>query len=84
MPELTDEIDRLLRESIQAHEAARTARQSRGVNAKALLERARDLRHEALGLDPDRKATAWAAEVARLGRDVHPALLAFYDAQAPR
>lgn len=84
MSELVDDVDRLLRESIQAHEAARTARLTHMPHARAFLERARDLRYQALELDPDMTTKAWQNEAARLGSNVHPALLEFYQAKAPR
>lgn len=80
--ELDEQVDRYLRESMSAHEAARTLRRQRANDAKAVLARAKQLREAALALDPDRTSRAWQDEIDRIGRDIHNDLMAFYEGQA--
>lgn len=77
--ELDEQIGRLLRDSLSAHEAARTLRRQRANDAAAVLARAKQLRVAALALDPDRISLAWKDEIDRVGRDVHADLMAFYE-----
>lgn len=77
--ELDEQVDRYLRESMSAHEAARGLRRQRANDANAVLARAYQLRQSALELDPERTSPAWQSEVDRIGRDIHADLMAFYE-----
>lgn len=73
------DIERLLKASLQAHEAAKAARYTKSASAGQLLQEAQRLRLDALELDPERIDDAWARERGRFnGRDIHAELMAFY------
>jgi hypothetical protein len=81
--ELDEQIDRYLRESMQAHEASRTLRLRKSGDWQPMELRAKSLREQALALDPERQSQAWQSEIARLGRkDIHEQLMAFYERKA--
>lgn len=79
MPEFSADIERLLKASMQAHDAARQARRAKNASAGQLLQQAQRLRLEALALDPQRLDEAWTRERGRFnGKDIHVELMAFY------
>ena len=80
-------VAELLRQSMAAHnQYKQLARQRDIARAREALTLARDLRKQAIEMDPDRSEPCWAEEQGKTatGVDTHDALTQFYAEQLAR
>jgi hypothetical protein len=80
---LPDDVADLLTRSMFAHRAALVIRNRHMVGALVLMIQARNLRKDAISLDPTYAAPAWAEERKAFYPGINAALLEFYGKHTP-